>query len=70
VTTLIAAVYGPRKEPHKMFEWLDRAYAEHNSGLTQLLVTPFILNYRDDLRFATFCQELKVQVPPTAIPKA
>ena len=53
-----------------MFDWLDRAYAKHDSRLTQLLVTPFILNYRDDLRFATFCQKLKVQVPPTAIPKA
>src|SRR6266496_1727001 len=62
----IAAVYGLRNEPDKMFEWLDRAYAEHDSGLTQLLVTPFILNYRDYPRFATFCQKLKVQVPPPA----
>jgi TolB-like protein/Tfp pilus assembly protein PilF len=59
----IAAVYGLRKEPDKMFEWLDRAYAEHDSGLTQLLVTPFILNYRDDPRFAALCQKLKVSVP-------
>ena len=65
----IAAVYGLRKEPDKMFDWLDRAYAEHDSGLTQLLVTPFILNYRDDPRFAALCQKLKVPVPPTAVPK-
>ena len=62
----IAAVYGLRNEPDKMFEWLDRAYAERDSGLTQLLVTPFILNYKDDPRFAAFCQKLKVQFPPPA----
>jgi TolB-like protein/Flp pilus assembly protein TadD len=65
----IAAVYGLRNEPDKMFEWLDRAYAERDSGLTQLLVTPFILNYRDDPRFAAFCQKLKLQVPPAAVTK-
>ena len=62
----IAAVYGLRNEPDKMFEWLDRAYTERDSGLTQLLVTPFILNYKDDPRFAAFCQKLNVQFPPPA----
>ena len=62
----IAAVYGLRNEPDKMFEWLDRAYTERDPGLTQLVVTPFILNYRDDPRFAALCQKLKVQVPPPA----
>src|SRR5204862_4120897 len=47
----IAAVYGLRNEPDKMFEWLDRAYAERDSGLTQLLVTRFILNHKNDPRF-------------------
>ena len=59
----IAVVYGLRKEPDKMFEWLDRAYAERDPGLTQLLVTPFILTYKDDPRFAAFCQKLKLPVP-------
>ena len=62
----IAAVYGLRHEPDKMFEWLDRAYTERDSGLTQLLVTPFILNYKDDPRFVAFCQKLKIQFPPPA----
>jgi TolB-like protein/Flp pilus assembly protein TadD len=65
----IATVYGLRKEPDKMFDWLERAYTERDPGLTQLLGTPFILNYRDDPRFAALCQKLKVQVPPTAAPK-
>jgi hypothetical protein len=49
-----------------MFDWLERAYTEHDPGLTQLLVTPFILNYKDDPRFATFCQKLKLQLPSPA----
>src|SRR5438270_1564178 len=65
----IATVYGLRKEPHKTFEWLERAYTEHDPGLTQSLDTPFLLNYRDDPRFAALCQKLKVQVPPAAAPK-
>jgi TolB-like protein/Flp pilus assembly protein TadD len=65
----IAAVYGLRNEPDKVFEWLDRAYTERDPGLTQLLVTPFILKYKNDPRFAAFCQKLKVQVPPTAATK-
>ena len=65
----IAAVYGLRNESDKMFEWLERAYTERDPGLAQLLVTPFILTYKNDPRFAAFCQKLKVPVPPTAVPK-
>jgi TolB-like protein/Flp pilus assembly protein TadD len=65
----IAAVYGLRNEPDKMFEWLDRAYTERDSGLTQLLVTPFILTHKNDPRFAAFCQKLKIPVPAVAAPK-
>src|SRR2546423_1013725 len=65
----IATVYGLRKEPDKMFDWLERAYTEHDPGLTQLLGTPFILNYRDDPRFAALCQKLKVPVSTAAVPK-
>jgi len=53
--------------PDQMFDWLERAHTEHDPGLTQLLLTPFILNYRDDPRFAAFCQKLRLQVPPAAI---
>ena len=65
----IATVYGLRKEPDKMFDWLERAYTEQDPGLTQLLGTPFIMNYRDDPRFAAFCQKLKVPLPTTVLTK-
>jgi TolB-like protein/Flp pilus assembly protein TadD len=65
----IAAVYGLRKDPDKMFEWLDRAYTGGDPGLMQLLVTPFILTYKNDPRFAALCQKLKIPVPTAAGPK-
>ena len=56
----IAIVYALRKEPDKVFEWLDRAYASRDSGLTQLLVESFLLDYRDDPRFAALAMKLKI----------
>ena len=65
----IAVVYALRKEPDKMFEWLDRAYIERDPGLTQFLVTPFIVTYKNDPRFAALCQKLKIPVPAVEAPK-
>jgi len=59
----IALLYAVRKEPDEMFRWLDNAYATHDSGLTQLAITPFLLHYRDDARFIALCQKLGVQIP-------
>ena len=59
----IAVLYATRKEPDEMFKWLDTAYATHDSGLSQMAVTPFFLPYVDDQRFVALCQKLNVQVP-------
>jgi serine/threonine-protein kinase len=64
----IAVIYAVRKEPDEVFRWLDKAYATHDSGLTQLVITPFLLRYRDDPRFIALCQKLGVQIP-VASPK-
>ena len=56
----IATVYAFRKEPDRVFEWLDHAYEVRDSGLTQLLVTPFLLDYRDDPRFVALAAKLKI----------
>ena len=62
----IAVIYGLRNEPDPMFNWLDRAYTERDSGLTGLFITPFFFDYQPDPRFAALCQKLKVQFPPAA----
>jgi hypothetical protein len=48
-----------------MFRWFDIAYTTHDSGLTQLVITPFLYEYRDDPRFVALCQKLGVQLPAT-----
>ena len=59
----IAVIHALRKEPDDMFRWLDEAYATHDSGLTQLAITPFVSEYRQDSRFIALSQKLGVQVP-------
>ena len=59
----VAVIHALRREPDEMFQWLDNAYATHDSGLTQLAITPFVSEYRDDPRFAALCQKLGVQLP-------
>lgn len=61
----IAVLHAIRKEPDKMFKWLDTAYGTRDSGLTQMAVTPFFLPYVDDPRFAALCEKLNVQLPAT-----
>jgi TolB-like protein len=61
----IAVIHALRKEPDEMFRWLDNAYVTHDSGLTQLVITPFVFEYRDDPRFVALCQKLGVQLPAT-----
>ena len=59
----IAVIHALRKEPDEMFRWLDNAYATHDSGLSQLAITPFVSEYRGDPRFVALCQKLGVQMP-------
>jgi TolB-like protein/Tfp pilus assembly protein PilF len=62
----IAVLYAIRKEPDRMFKWLDTAYDTRDSGLTQLAVTPFFFPYLHDPRFTALCQKLNVKLPATS----
>ena len=59
----IAVLYAVRKERDQLLRWLDTSYEAHDSGLTQLAVTPFFFPYRDDARFTALCRKLNVQLP-------
>jgi adenylate cyclase len=61
----IAEVYALRKEPEKMFEWLEHAWTTHDAGVTDLLTDPFLRAYKDDPRFIAFAQKIGV-MPKTA----
>jgi tetratricopeptide (TPR) repeat protein len=63
----IAQVYALRKEPDKMFEWLEHGWATKDPGVTELLSNPFLRAYKDDPRFIAFAQ--KIGVMPKAAAK-
>jgi serine/threonine-protein kinase len=66
--TQIAVVYALRKEPDKMFEWLDHAWITHDAGVAQLLRDPFLRAYKDDPRFIAFAQKIGVMPKAAAKP--
>jgi TolB-like protein/Tfp pilus assembly protein PilF len=59
----IAEAYALRRDPDAVFQWLDRAWKQHDPGVSYLLYDPLILRYREDPRFAAFCH--KVGLPTT-----
>lgn len=61
----IATVYALRKEPEKMFQWLEHAWTTHDAGVGGLLYNPFLRAYKDDPRFIAFAQKIGV-MPKTA----
>src|SRR4029077_12363785 len=63
----IAEVYALRKEPDKMFEWLEHGWATNDTGVAALLSDPFLRAYKDDPRFIAFAQ--KIGVMPKAAAK-
>jgi TolB-like protein/Tfp pilus assembly protein PilF len=56
----IASVYALRKEPEKMFEWLEHAWTTHDAGVPELLLNPFLRDYKDDPRYIAFAQKIGV----------
>ena len=64
----IAQVYALRKEPEKMFEWLEHAWTTHDAGVTELLTNPFLRAYKDDPRFIAFAQKIGVMPKAAAKP--
>ncbi len=56
----IASVYALRKEPDKVFEWLEHGWATHDGGVADLLWDPFLRVYKDDPRMIAFAQKIGV----------
>ncbi len=60
---LISRTYALRKEPDKVFEWLDRAWANRDNNITILYYDPYLLRYKDDPRFAALCKKMGLPTP-------
>ena len=47
-------------EKEKSFEWLQKAYEEHDSGLVSVAVEPMFETVRSDPRFKDLLRRLKL----------
>jgi hypothetical protein len=67
----VAELYGLRKQPDPMFEWLQKARTQHDPQLIlNLLSDPFVLPYQHDPRFAALCKQLGLPLPGQVLPAA
>ena len=58
----IAEVYAWRGEIDKAFEWLERAYVQHDGGIGLIKTDPVLKPLRTDARFAAMVK--KLGLPP------
>src|SRR6266436_3927262 len=58
----IAQVYAFRNQSDEAFEWLDRAYAQRDSGLVGTKVDPLLKSLRKDRRYAAFLKKLNLPI--------
>ena len=56
----IAEVYAFRNRPDKAFEWLERAYAQHDPSLGFIKMKPTLANLRGDPRYAALLKKLNL----------
>lgn len=56
----VAQVYAFRNQSDEAFEWLDRAYAQRDSGLIGTKVEPLLKSLHNDARYAAFLKKLKL----------
>jgi TolB-like protein/DNA-binding winged helix-turn-helix (wHTH) protein/Tfp pilus assembly protein PilF len=56
----IAQVYAFRNQSDEAFEWLDRAYAQRDSGLIVTKVDPVLKSLHNDPRFAALLKKLNL----------
>jgi len=58
----IAETYAWFGQPDKAFEWLDRAYVQHDGGLRAVKFSPLVRGLRGDPRYAALLA--KMNLPP------
>jgi TolB-like protein/DNA-binding winged helix-turn-helix (wHTH) protein len=55
--SLVARVYAFRNQRDEAFEWLDRAYAQHEGNVAYTNLDPMLKNLRSDPRYAAFLKK-------------
>ena len=54
----IAMAYAARGDTEIAFEWLERAYENHDGGLLSVLVEPLLSNLHEDSRWIPFLDKM------------
>jgi hypothetical protein len=60
----VAELHALRGEPDAMFRWLERAHAQRDPGIENLLYSPLLQPYEDDPRFAAYARKVGLPWPP------
>ncbi len=58
----IAEVYAFRGEADRAFEWLERAYAQRDSGIAEMKGDPLLKSLERDPRYAAFLKKMRLSV--------
>ena len=56
----IAAVYAYRNEPDAALQWLDRAYAQKDTALIEIVGEPLFKNIKGDPRYKAFLKKMNL----------
>ena len=56
----IAEVYAFRGEADKAFEWLERAYAQRDGGLSEMKGDPLLKSLEGDPRYKAFLEKMRL----------
>jgi serine/threonine-protein kinase len=56
----VAEIYAWRGEKAKAYEWLERAYRQHDAGLSYLEGDSFLDELRGDEEFKAFLRKMKL----------
>jgi len=59
----IAEVYAQRRQPEKVFTWLNRAWKYRDPGIGEILYDPLLLSYRHDPRYIEYCHKVGLPIP-------
>ena len=54
----IAEIHAWRNEKDQAFAWLQRAYDQHDGGLSMIKYDPFLASLRDDPRLAAMVRKM------------
>jgi len=57
----IAEIYAYRGESDRAFEWLGRAYLQHDSGMRELKIDPLLKGLHRDPRYLEMLKKMHLE---------